>query len=144
MISSGERKCSQLLCTCIDWKSDDLTVRVNHLLYHFEFQRFGMEYTTLEPEQDRCLCKIGRCRTCGGGLCIGRELPSQAAPDALLTEIYRWMFQTCDSEHDGLSSGAECFTDMFLSVFHESDQEFVREWLNNKAGNVSPSCEEDS
>ena len=144
MISSGERKCSQLLCTCIDWKSDDLTVRVNHLLYHFEFQRFGMEYTTLEPEQDRCLRKIGRCRTCGGGLCIGRELPSQAAPDALLTEIYRWMFQTWDAEHDGLSSGAECFTDMFLSVFHESDQEFVREWLNNKAGNVSPSCEEDS
>ena len=37
MISSCERKCSQLLCTCIDWKSDDLTVRVNHLLYHFEF-----------------------------------------------------------------------------------------------------------
>ena len=129
MISSGERKCSQLLCTCIDWKSDDLTVRVNHLLYHFEFQRFGMEYTTLEPEQDRCLCKIGRCRTCGGGLCIGRELPSQAAPDELLTEIYRWMFQTWDAEHDGLSSGEECFTDMFVSLFHEVDLEQVKKWL---------------
>ena len=137
-----ECKCSQSLCTCIDWKNDDLAVRVNHVLYHFEFQRFKLEYATLEPEEDRRLCKIGRCRTCGGDLCIGRELPGHVEPDELLTEIYRWMLQTWDASHDGLVSGADCFTDMFLSVFHESDQEFVNEWLNDKARNISPSCEE--
>ena len=131
-----ECKCSQSLCTCIDWKNDDLAVRVNHVLYHFEFQRFKLEYATLEPEEDRRLCKIGRCRTCGGDLCIGRELPGHVDPDVLLAEIYRWMFQTWDASHDGLSSGADCFTDMFVSLFHEADLEQVNKWLDRHGSNA--------
>ena len=129
-------------CSCVDWKEGDLAVRINHFAHNFEFTNYELEYATLEPEEDRRLCKSGRCRTCGKHLCIGRELPSQATPDELLTEIYGRMRQTWDASHDGLVSGADCFTDMFLSVFHESDQEFVSEWLNDKARNISPSCEE--
>ena len=39
------------LCQCIDWKTGDLAVGVNHLMNHFEFQRFELEYSTLEPEE---------------------------------------------------------------------------------------------
>lgn len=146
MILSCERKCecNQSLCTCIDWKNDDLAVRVNHVLYHFEFQRFKLEYATLEPEEDRRLCKIGRCRTCGGELCIGRELPSQATPDELLTEIYRWMFQMWSAPNERLPAGVNCFRDMFVSLFHESDREFVQEWLNWRAGNENSCTKEES
>lgn len=45
------------LCQCIDWKTGDLAVGVNHLMNHFEFQRFELEYSTLEPEENRRLCK---------------------------------------------------------------------------------------
>ena len=142
MISSGERKCSQLLCTCIDWKNDDLTMQVNHLMNYFDFTDFELKYTTLEPEENRRLCKVGRCRICHKDLCIGKELPGQTKSDELLTEVYRWIFQMWNPSHDRLLDGADCFSDMFLSVFHESDQEFVSEWLNAKARNVSPACEE--
>ena len=31
------------LCQCIDWKTGDLAVGINHLMNHFEFQRFELE-----------------------------------------------------------------------------------------------------
>ena len=51
------------LCNCVDWKKDDLVLQVNHLMTHFEFSRFELEYNTLELEENRRLCKIGRCRS---------------------------------------------------------------------------------
>ena len=38
------------LCQCIDWKSGDIAVGVNHFINHFDFQGFTLEYSTLEPE----------------------------------------------------------------------------------------------
>lgn len=133
----------QSMCTCIDWKNDDLTAQVNHLMNYFDFTSFELKYTTLEPEENRRLCKLGRCRICHRDLCIGKELPGQAKSDELLTEVYRWMFQMWNPSHDRLSDGADCFTDMFLSVFHENDREFVSEWLCGKARNISLPCDEE-
>ncbi len=138
-----ECKHKQSLCDCIDWKNDDLTAQVNHLMNYFNFSAFELKYTTLEPEENRRLCKVGRCRICHSDLCIGKELPGQAKSDELLTEVYRWMFQMWNPSRDSLSDGTNCFTDMFLSVFHENDREFVSEWLCNKARNISPSCDEE-
>lgn len=138
-----ECKHRQSMCTCIDWKMDDLTMQVNHLMNYFDFTGFELEYTTLEPEENRRLCKIGRCRICGKCLCIGRALPNQVKPDELLTEIYRWMFQMWNPGRNRLLDGTDCFTDMFLSVFHERDREFVSEWLCSKARNISFFCDEE-
>ena len=41
------------LCNCVDWKKDDLVLQVNHLMTHFEFSRFELEYNTLELEENR-------------------------------------------------------------------------------------------
>lgn len=136
-----ERK--EPLCTCIDWETGDLDKRIHHLVCNFEFTGFELEYTTLEIEEDRHLCKVGQCRICGKCLCIGRALPSQSAPDELLTEIYCWMFQMWNLGRDRLSGSANCFTDMFLSLFHEGDREFVSEWLCSKARNMSFFCDEE-
>ena len=99
----------QSMCTCIDWKNDDLTMQVNHLMNHFDFTDFELKYITLEPEENRCLCKVGRCRICHKDLCIGKELPSQAKSDELLTEVYRWMFQMWNPSHDRLTDGGNQF-----------------------------------
>ena len=109
------RECEhkQSMCHCIDWKNDDIAIQVNHLMNYFEFSGFELKYTTLEPEEGRRLCKIGRCRICGGDLCIGRELPGQATPDELLTEIYRWMFQMWSAQNERLPANVNCFRDMF-------------------------------
>lgn len=120
------------MCQCVDWKKDDLAVQVNHLMTHFEFTGFELEYTTLEPEENRRLCKIGRCRVCGKRLCLGTKLPAQDTADDLLSEIHRWMFRMW-MPRERLPDNANCFTDMFLSVFHEADRDAVSDWLNKKA-----------
>lgn len=130
------------LCQCIDWKTGDLAVGVNHLMNHFEFQRFELEYSTLEPEENRRLCKIGRCLICGKRLCYGTELYAQDSGDRLLTKIYHWVFQMWDSGRECLPDGINCFRDMVLSLFHESDQDFVCEWLNHRAGSDRQASQE--
>ena len=102
------------LCQCIDWKSGDITVGVNHLMHHFDFQCFELEYSTLEPEENRRMCKIGRCLVCGKRLCIGRALPAECSADVFLSEVYNWMFQMWKGPRERLPDGVNCFRDMFL------------------------------
>lgn len=117
------------LCQCIDWKSGDISVGVNHFINHFDFQGFTLEYSTLEPEKDRRMCKIGRCVVCGKRLCIGRALPAECGADDFLSEVYNWMFQMWKGPRERLPDGVNCFRDMFLSLFHEEDKDYVHEWL---------------
>ena len=122
------------LCSCIDWKKDDITLQINHLMQNFEFSGFYLEYNTLESEKNRRLCKVGRCHVCGQRLCYGMELLEQDTGDALLAKIYHWVFCVWDHSREQLPDGVNCFRDMFLSLFREPDQDFVCEWLNHRAG----------
>lgn len=130
------------LCQCIDWKTEDIVIGVKHLMNNFEFQRFELEYNTLEPEEHRRLCKVGRCLICGKRLCYGTELSAQDYGDRLLTKIYHWVFHLWNGGKDRLPDGVNCFRDMFLSLFHESDQDFVCEWLNHRTGSDGQDCKE--
>lgn len=121
-------ECEELLCTCVDWGKDDLAARIHHIICNFEFTGFELEYTTLERPEGR-LCRIGRCRTCGKRLCYGEDLPAQGTSAELLSDIFRRALQMWDSAHEPLPDGAECFTDLFVSLFHKADQERVNEWL---------------
>ena len=116
------------LCNCVDWKKDDLVLQVNHLMTHFEFSRFELEYNPLEREETRRLCKIGRCRTCGQRLCIGTKLAPQNTVSGLLEEIYHWMYRMWDGPHGPLTG----FREAFLALFRESDQEEVVNWLDRR------------
>lgn len=124
------------LCTCVDWETGALDKRIHHLVCNFELTGFDLEYTTLEPEEGRLLCKIGRCRVCGKRLCYGNELPAQSTPDDLLAEIFRRTFQMWMDSNERLPGGMDCFTSLFLSLFHESDREFVCEWMEHLAEDV--------
>lgn len=124
------------LCQCVDWKKDDIDVLIHHMVSNFEFTGFELEYTTLEPEEGRRLCKVGRCRACGKRLCTGDELPAQATPDDLLAEIFRRAFQLWNADSECLPDGAATFTDLFLSLFHEADRDYVGRWLLRLAKDV--------
>ena len=125
------RECERedMLCTCVDWGKDDLAARIHHIICNFEFTGFGLEYTTLERPEGRRLCRIGRCRVCGKRLCYGADLPAQSTPDDLLADIFHRTFQMWRDAPEHLPAGAECFTDLFVSLFHEADRERVNEWL---------------
>lgn len=122
-----ERK--ETLCTCVDWETGDLEKRIHHLVCNFEFTGFELEYTTLERPEGRRLCRVGRCRACWKRLCYGDDLPTQGTPDELLSEVFRRTFQMWNAGDKNLPDGAECFTDLFVSLFHEGDRECVNEWL---------------
>lgn len=141
-----EQECryKQSMCDCFDWKRDDIAILVNHLMKHFEFTGFELEYTSLEQPESCRLCKVGRCRICGKRLCIGAKLPSSGTPDDLLAEIYSWMFRMWSASDERLPAGVNCFRDMFVTLFHESDREFVQEWLNWRAGNENSRAKEGS
>lgn len=116
------------LCNCVDWKKDDLVLQVNHLMTHFEFRYFQLEYSTLETEENRRLCKVGRCRTCGQRLCIGLKLPAQITSDNLIEKIYNWIYQMWDGPHGPVTG----FQEAFLSLFHDSDQKLVCDWMKRR------------
>lgn len=130
-----EQECryKQSMCDCITRMKDDLAVQINHLMGYFVYTGYELSYTTLEPEEGRCLCKIGQCRICKRCLCIGRELPAQATRDELLVEIYLWMCQMLGNPNGQRSFNSGSFEDLFLSLFHESDRDFVSEWLNHRS-----------
>lgn len=128
------QECKQTapLCQCIDWRSGDVAAGVNHLISHFDFEGFTLEYRTLEPEKNRRICKIGRCAVCGKRLCIGRAMPAECGADNFLSEVYNWMFQMWKGPRERLPDGVNCFRDMFLSLFHEADRDYVHEWLRRQ------------
>lgn len=130
------RECEhkQSMCGCIDWKKHDLDVELKHIRENFEFIGYELEYTTLEPEEGRRVCTVGRCRVCGKRLCIGLGLPVQVPADTLLASLYNWMYVKLVMPGLKRPDGAASFQEMFLSLFHRSDQEYVREWMDRYEG----------
>lgn len=124
----------QSMCDCIDWKKHDLDVELTHIRENFEFTGYELEYTTLEPEEGRRVCTVGRCRVCGKCLCIGLGLPDQVPADTLLASLYHWLYVNLVMPGLKQPDGAASFQETFLSLFHQSDQEYVREWMNRYEG----------
>lgn len=103
---------------------------MSHMTAHFEFQRFELQYQTLEPEEGRHLCEVGRCRKCGRRYCRGVKLPADVTADEFLATLYRWLYQLKSVWHGPLPEGCDNFRQLFLSLFHEADQHLVQDWLS--------------
>ena len=69
-------------------------------------------------------------------LCYGDDLPAQSTPDDLLADIFHRTFQMWRDAPEHLPAGVDTFTDLFLSLFHEPDREFVGEWLKRLAADA--------
>ncbi len=114
-------------CDCPDRLSPDIPVALNHWQVNFEYQGWRLWYDTLEqPGEDNRLCLYGHCRVCGKCLCIGVSAQSNQSTDSFLAQVYRSMYQLRQAKY--LSSAD--FREAFVSIFHETDQPFVRQWLS--------------
>ena len=87
------------LCRCIRWGDEDFDMEVDYLIHNFEFLRLELEYDTLAPGADWRLCQIGRCRRCGGRLCVGTRMTARDTLEGTLASIHllagqRWQGHT--------------------------------------------------
>lgn len=65
------------LCRCIDWPDEDFDVEIDHFIRNFEFLHVELEYASLDVREPVRVCRIGRCRVCGGRMCDGTTLPPE-------------------------------------------------------------------
>ena len=65
------------LCRCIDWPDEDFDVEIDHFIRNFEFLHVELEYASLDAREPVRVCRIGRCRVCGGRMCDGTTLPPE-------------------------------------------------------------------
>lgn len=115
------------LCRCINWGDEDFDVEIDHLIRNFEFLRFDLEYDALELGKPVRFCEIGRCRICGGRICVGSTWLAAKSTDDLMDMIYRRTVQHIGSRP--LPTGINSYQEMFPLLFHEEDREFARGWL---------------
>ena len=93
------------LCRCIDWPDEDFDVEIDHFIRNFEFLHVELEYASLDAREPVRVCRIGRCRVCGGRMCDGTTLP----PEKTVREL-------------------------MPTLFHEEDQAFAKQWLSEPEG----------
>lgn len=115
------------LCRCINWGEEDFDVEIDHLIRNFEFLRFALEYDALEPGKLVRFCEIGRCRICGGQMCVGSTWPAAKSTDDLMDMICRRAGQHIGNRP--LPTGIHSYQELFPLLFHEADREFARSWL---------------
>jgi len=116
-------------CKCINWKDEDFDVEVDHLIHNFEFLRLEMTYSVLDETSPIRLCEIGRCRKCGGRICIGATESHAGLVSKRLEWLYFIAFEWLRQRRLSESVTPEVFQALFPALFHENDQPFVREWL---------------
>ncbi len=121
-----KEKQAEHCCNCLDRKSTDISVALNHWQTNFEFQGWRLWYDTLaQPGEDNRLCKVGRCRVCGKCLCIGITLQPNQSIDSFLAAVYRGMYQLWYAECRQFAD----FREVFTSIFHDEDRPHVLQWL---------------
>ena len=120
------------LCQCIRWGDEDFDVEVDHLIQNFEFLHLELEYDILVPGADWRLCQIGRCRRCGGRLCIGTRMTARDNLEDTLASIHllagqRWQGHTGKNPDE-----SKDFRELFIRLFHEDDRQAVQDWLSQQ------------
>lgn len=118
-------------CTCINWKDEDFDVEIDHLVHNFEFARLEVTYPELSTTAPMMLCEIGKCRQCGGRICIG-AIGSRSNP---VGEKLKWLyfiaFERLQQRSPAKPVTTKSFQSLFPTLFHECDQPFVRKWLES-------------
>lgn len=117
------------LCRCIRWGDEDFDVEVDHLIHNFEFLRLELEYDTLAPGAVWRLCQIGRCRRCGGRLCIGTHMTARDTLEDTLASIHLLVGQRWQRRTGTCSGRNKDFQELFIRLFHEDDRQIVQDWL---------------
>ena len=122
------------LCRCIDWPDEDFDVEIDHFIRNFEFLHVELEYASLDAREPVRVCRIGRCRVCGGRMCDGTTLPPEKTVRELMPTICLLAGLAFQQFGYPLPAGTSSFREVFPTLFHEEDQAFAKQWLSEPEG----------
>lgn len=105
------------ICTCMDWQNDDLIRTVTHLAENITDIDWELDYKEFADVQGHRLCLVGRCKKCGGRLCISQTPKIKASPEQILSALDDSIGQAYRALKVNLQP--EEYYDKFAEMFHE-------------------------
>ena len=115
------------LCSCTPIVHGDAFQMAVHLAENMTDVTWHLTYNTLEQVSPYQLCLIGKCRLCGGRLCIEQKPFGVISTNDFLAAAYRHLYQFHHNLAQPLSE--KDFRARFLEMFRKEDQTFVEAWL---------------
>lgn len=79
----------ETLCSCAPVQSGDVARIVFHMAENMEDISWELDYKSLAELGDYRLCLIGKCRQCGGRLCVSQYPVDAQTPEDFLAAVYR-------------------------------------------------------
>lgn len=125
-----EKSCERAksdLCSCKPVQSGDILQMAIHLAENITDVDWCLTYQTIKDANSFRLCLIGRCRNCGGRLCVEPKPFGAVTTDDFLAAAYQHLHQFHHNIGQHLSHGE--FRARFVEMFHDEDRAFVKEWL---------------
>lgn len=121
--------CGNAECSCLSggMAAEDQIKDVIYLYENIVNMAWELEYSSLHDLGGCRLCLLGTCRRCGGRLCFELHVTEGLDCDDFLAESYRHIYQC--SYGTGLRPLWREFREMFVRLFHQEDQPFIRAWL---------------
>ena len=115
------------LCTCGPVQGGDSFRMAVHLAENMTDVDWHLTYNSLKDIHPYQLCMVGKCKVCGGRLCIEQKTFGIVTTDDFLAAAYRHLYQFHHNLAQPLSTKA--FREKFVEMFRKEDRAAIEDWL---------------
>ena len=115
------------LCTCGPVQGGDSFRMAVHLAENMTDVDWHLTYNSLKDIHPYQLCMVGKCKVCGGRLCIEQKTFGIVTTDDFLATAYRHLYQFHHNLAQPLSTKA--FREKFVEMFRKEDRAAIEDWL---------------
>ncbi len=115
------------LCSCTPVVFGDAFQMAVHLAENMTDVDWCLTYNSLIDVNPYQLCLVGKCRICGGRLCIEQKPFGIITTDDFLAAAYRHLYQFHHNLAQPLS--AKEFRAKFVEMFRKEDRTAIEDWL---------------
>lgn len=125
-----EKHCNhgqEALCSCAPVQGGDPFRMAVHLAENMSDVDWRLTYNSLKDINPYQLCMVGKCRVCGGRLCIEQKPFGIITTDDFFAAAYRHLYQFHHNLAQPLSHAD--FRSKFVEMFRKEDRAAVEEWL---------------
>ena len=116
------------LCSCRPVQKGNVIELAAHMAANMKDVEWELDYKSLETVMYGRLCLVGKCKVCGGRLCIEQKpFDARTTDDFLLAAYHR-----LDQFHHNVAPALpdEEFRKRFVEMFRADDASVIREWLS--------------
>ncbi len=115
------------LCSCPPVACRDALGMAAHLAENMEQVQWSLTYNSLKDIKPYQLCLVGKCRICGGRLCMEQRPVEADSTDGFLAAVYRHLYHFHRSIGQCLPRAA--FRTKFVEMFRKEDRAAIEDWL---------------